>query len=107
GRLMIKIKGYGEVMSRNEERLQDVVAQSGPTCRRKAEQLITDGRVKVSHEIVTKLGTKVSPKDEVAVDGVPLDKEQHVYHVLYKPRDRKSTRLNSSHVSISYAVFCL
>lgn len=86
-RFNIKIKEDGDVMSANEERLQKVIAQSGLTSRRKAEQLITDGRVKVNHEIVTKLGTKVSPKDEVAVDGVPLDKEQHVYHVLYKPRE--------------------
>src|SRR5699024_6740949 len=77
---------YGDVMSAKEERLQKVIAQSGLTSRRKAEQLITDGRVHVNHEVITKLGTKVSPKDEVAVDGVPLDKEQHGYHVLYKPR---------------------
>src|SRR5437868_15514752 len=29
------------------------------------------------------------------------------HHRRFSPRDRKSTRLNSSHVSISYAVFCL
>src|SRR5699024_2645763 len=62
-------------------------ARGGRTSRREAEQLITDGSVKVNHEIVTKLGTKGSPKEEVAVDGVPLDKEQHVYHALCKPRE--------------------
>lgn len=70
-----------------QERLQKVIAQSGLTSRRKAEQLITEGRVKVNQKVVTTLGTKVSPKDEVAVDGVPIDKEQHVYYVLYKPRE--------------------
>lgn len=74
-------------MSETLERLQKIIAQSGLTSRRKAEQLIVEGRVKVNGEVVTKLGTKVSPKDEVAVDGVPLDKEQNVYHVLYKPRE--------------------
>src|SRR5699024_2311263 len=83
----IKIKEYGDVMSANEERLQKVIAQSGLTSRRKAEQLITDGGEKVNHEIETKLGTKVSPKDEVAVDRVSFDKDEHVYHIIYKPRE--------------------
>lgn len=70
----------------NLERLQKIIAQSGLTSRRKAEQLIIDGRVKVNSKLVTTLGTKVSPKDEVAVDNVPLVKEQNVYYLLYKPR---------------------
>src|SRR5690625_912023 len=74
-------------MSNNQERLQKVIAQSGLTSRRKAEQLILDGRVKVNQKIVTTLGTKVSPNDEVAVDEIPIDKEQNVYYVLYKPRE--------------------
>lgn len=81
------IKGYGDDMSDNQERLQKVIAQSGLTSRRKAEQLIVGGRVTVNQVVVTELGTKVSSKDEVAVDGVPLNKEQKVYHVLYKPRE--------------------
>lgn len=73
-------------MSDNLDRLQKVIAQSGLTSRRKAEELIIDGRVKVNGVIVTTLGTKVAPSDEVAVDEVPLYKEKHVYYVLYKPR---------------------
>lgn len=68
------------------ERLQKVIAQSGLTSRRKAEQLILEGRVTVNNKVVTTLGTKVSPKDEIAVDGIPLEKERNVYYVLYKPR---------------------
>src|SRR5699024_8461494 len=74
-------------MLNKEERLQKVIAQSGLTSRRKAEQLIVDGRVQVNQQTVTELGTKVSADDEVAVDQVPLDKEQAVYYVLYKPRE--------------------
>src|SRR5690625_3672267 len=70
----------------NSERLQKIIAQSGLTSRRKAEKLIADGRVKVNNKVVTTLGTKVSPKDEVMVDNIPLDKEPLVYYVLYKPR---------------------
>src|SRR5699024_4047958 len=74
-------------MSNAQERLQKVIAQSGITSGRKAEQLIVDGRVKINQQVVTTLGTKVSPKDEIAVDDVPIDKEENVYYVLYKPRE--------------------
>lgn len=70
----------------NFERLQKVIAQSGLTSRRKAEDLILDGRVKVNNKVITKLGTKVSQKDEITVDEIPLEKEKLVYYVLYKPR---------------------
>lgn len=68
------------------ERLQKVIAQSGVTSRRKAEQLILEGKVKVNQKTVTKLGTKVSPQDQVEVEGIPLEKEEPVYYLLYKPR---------------------
>src|SRR5699024_12805478 len=78
-------------MNRNLERLQKIIAQSGITSRRKAEQYIVDGRVKVNQKIVTELGTKVTEKDEVAVDDVPINREQRVYYILYKPRRRISS----------------
>lgn len=49
------------------ERLQKVIAESGLTSRRKAEELIIDGKVKVNGQTVTELGTKVSSKDRVEV----------------------------------------
>ncbi|MGM8365308.1 pseudouridine synthase [Virgibacillus sp. W0181] len=73
-------------MSESLERLQKVIAQSGITSRRKAEQFILDGRVKVNDEVTTVLGTKVSLKDKIVVDGVPLEKEAPVYYMLYKPK---------------------
>src|SRR5699024_4245213 len=42
--------------------------------------------VKVNNKVVKTLGTKVSPKDEIAVDDIPLEKEVLVYYLLYKPR---------------------
>lgn len=68
------------------ERLQKVIAQSGLTSRRKAEQLILEGKVKVNSKVVTTLGVKVSPKDVIEVNGIPLEKEQPVYYLFYKPR---------------------
>ncbi|MFZ3577069.1 pseudouridine synthase [Virgibacillus sp. DJP39] len=70
----------------NSERLQKIIAQSGVTSRRKAEQLILEGKVKVNNKTVTELGTKASSTDEIQVDGVPLQKEIPVYYMLYKPR---------------------
>src|SRR5690625_2467108 len=74
-------------MSIKKERLQKIIAQSGLTSRRKAEQLITDGKVKVNNQLVTMLGIKVTEADEITVNGIPLEKEQKVYYLLYKPRE--------------------
>ena len=72
-------------MDDNKERLQKVMAASGVASRRKCEEIISLGLVKVNGKVVTELGTKVSKKDLVEVDGKPLQKESLVYYVLYKP----------------------
>lgn len=69
----------------NEIRLQKAISNSGVTSRRKAEQLITDGRVSVNGSIITELGTKVTDNDKVEVDGIPLTKEEKTYILYYKP----------------------
>lgn len=69
------------------ERLQKVIANSGYTSRRKAELLIQNGHVKVNGITIYELGTKVSAKDMIEIDGNLLQKEeQKVYFLLYKPR---------------------
>lgn len=68
------------------ERLQKVMAHAGVASRRKAEEMIKQGKVKVNGDVVKELGTKVSPNDDVEVEGVPLVKEVPVYYLLYKPR---------------------
>lgn len=70
-------------------RLQKVIADCGITSRRKAEVLITGGRVKVNNIQVTTLGTKVNPhEDVVMVDGdiIDLMHVDHIYVLLNKPR---------------------
>ena len=68
------------------ERLQKVIANSGYTSRRKAEELILDGRVSVNGNIVTELGTKVSDEDVIKIDNKLLNKEdKKVYYLLNKP----------------------
>lgn len=69
------------------ERLQKVIANSGYTSRRKAEELIIDGRVKVNGVLVTELGIKVSDSDAILIDNKPLQKsDKKVYYLLNKPR---------------------
>lgn len=68
------------------ERLQKVIARAGVASRRKAEQLIVEGKVKVNGKVVTELGVKVSPQDRIEVDDIPLEREEPVYYLLYKPR---------------------
>ena len=68
------------------ERLQKVIASSGVTSRRKAEDLIVNGKVKVNGVLVRELGTKVSSSDEIEVNGVVISKEDKEYYLLNKPR---------------------
>ena len=68
------------------ERLQKVIANSGICSRRKAEELITAGKVMVNGNVVTELGVKVDSKDDIVVDGKLLEKEEKVYFLLNKPR---------------------
>lgn len=68
------------------ERLQKVIANSGICSRRKAEELIQNGKVKVDGIVVTELGTKVSEKNEVEVNNIRINREEKVYYLLNKPR---------------------
>lgn len=70
-----------------EERLQKYLANNGIAARRKCEEYILDGRVKVNGKIVTELGTKINPeKDIIEFDGNAVEKvEKHVYILLNKP----------------------
>lgn len=68
------------------ERLQKVIARAGIASRRKSEELIKEGRVKVNGKVVTELGLKVTPTDRVEVNEIQIEKEEPVYFLLYKPR---------------------
>ena len=68
------------------ERLQKVIANSGYTSRRKAEELIKDGKVLVNGKLITELGYKVDTNDDVVVEGTHITKENKVYYLLNKPR---------------------
>lgn len=68
------------------ERLQKVIANSGYTSRRKAEELILKGEVKVNGKIVRELGTKVDTSDEIMVGYDLIKQDNKAYFLLNKPR---------------------
>ena len=70
-----------------EERLQKYLASAGIASRRKCEEYIQQGRVKVNEKIVNELGTKIDPKkDKVYFDNKLVQKsEELVYILLNKP----------------------
>ncbi len=69
------------------ERIQKIISAAGVTSRRAAEELITEGRVRVNGKVVTELGTKAdASKDHIKVDGKLINPQQPpTYIMLNKP----------------------
>ena len=69
-------------------RLNKFIAMSGLTSRRKADDLITQGKIKVNGMVIEKLGTMInSLSDEIAVNGVKIKSlPKKVYYLLNKPK---------------------
>lgn len=77
-----------------EIRLQKYLANNGIASRRKCEELIMQGRVKVNGEVVTELGTKINPdKDIIEYNGKTIKNTntEHTYILLNKPIDYVTT----------------
>ncbi len=75
------------------QRLQKLMARAGVGSRRKCEQFIREGRVSVNGEVVTKLGARAKPDDDIRVDGRPISlPTDHVYLLLNKPPGYVTTR---------------
>lgn len=75
-------------------RLQKYIADCGVTSRRKAEIMIREGRVTINGELVTEMGTKVDPSNDVVmVDGhlADLNAVEPIYLMLHKPRGYVTT----------------
>jgi len=77
----------------SQERLQKLLAHAGVASRRKAEQLIVEGRVTLNGAVVTELGTKADPQvDYVKVDGKRVGApERLVYLAMNKPKNCVTT----------------
>ncbi|MFY9745938.1 MAG: pseudouridine synthase [Acidobacteriaceae bacterium] len=81
------------------QRLQKIIAAAGIASRRKAEELITAGRVQVNGQTVTELGAKADPaRDHIRVDGKLLHgPERPRYYVLNKPKGYVTTASDPEH----------
>jgi 23S rRNA pseudouridine2605 synthase len=81
------------------ERLQKIIASAGVTSRRKAEELIQQGRVTVNGQNVTELGSKAdAARDHIRVDGKPLRPTRNLtYILLNKPVGYVSTVSDPQH----------
>ena len=77
---------YNPERQTGEIRLNRFIAQSGICSRREADDFITAGLVSVNGVIVTELGTKVKPTDEVKFNDSRVQGEKKVYLVLNKPK---------------------
>lgn len=66
-------------------RINKYIAQSGIVSRRKADELITSGRVKVNGKVVTMLGFEIRTKDKVYVDDKLIHAPKYDYYRFYKP----------------------
>lgn len=70
-----------------EERVQKIIANAGYCSRRKAEELIKDGKVSVNKKIIS-LGDKADlKKDKIMVNGKQIKKRSHQYFLLNKPKN--------------------
>jgi len=76
-----------------QERLQKILAHAGVASRRHAEEMISSGRVTVNGHVITELGSKADPaEDVIKVDGKKLlPPARHVYILLNKPKNVMST----------------
>ncbi len=85
--------GFDTLEAMAAERLQKIIAAAGIASRRKAEEMITSGRVAVNGQTVTELGTKADPEhDHIRVDGKLLHgAQQRVYVLLNKPKGYVTT----------------
>ena len=70
----------------DEIRLNKYIANSGMCSRREADQQIAIGLVTVNGNVITEMGYKVKPGDEVRYDGARISPEKKTYVLLNKPK---------------------
>jgi 23S rRNA pseudouridine2605 synthase len=88
-----RLQPSGERLQPSGERLQKILAQAGLASRRKAEEIILEGRVQVNGTLVNTLGTRHdAATDHIRVDGKLLHgPEQQRYYMVNKPRGYVTT----------------
>jgi 23S rRNA pseudouridine2605 synthase len=75
-----------------EERLQKILAKAGIASRRRAEELIREGRIKLNGQVVHEMGCRADPaRDIITCDGTPINLERKIYLLLNKPKGYVTT----------------
>jgi len=85
------VAGVEGLSSQSGIRLNRFIAQTGLCSRREADELIRQGLITINGKLVTELGTRVLPGDEVRYNGQRLHEERKVYVLLNKPKDYTTT----------------
>lgn len=83
-------------------RINKFIARSGYTSRKKAEDFVRNGEVKVNGKIVTDLSTKIQDKDFVTVKGKPLSISQTSLYIFHKPRGCLTSRSDNEGRKLIY-----
>ncbi len=74
-------------------RLNKAIADTGYCARRKADELISAGRVQVNGQTITELGTRIHPaQDAITVNGQPLTQAEKTYLLFHKPTGYVTSR---------------
>jgi len=97
------------------QRLQKVLAAAGVASRRKCEELILDGLVRVNHKVVDELPAFVDPeKDAITVNGKKIHAARKVYFLLNKPKgvvctnsDPQGRKKATDIVKVRERIFCV
>ncbi len=88
GKTRLSEKPQKDLLNNDPVRLNKVIAEAGLVSRRKADELISSGVVKVNGKVVDTLGYKVETDDFITVKGDPLpSSEKKIYFLLNKPKD--------------------
>lgn len=86
-----KKKQPKESGSSNLIRLNKYLSNAGVASRRKADELIQRGLVKVNGKVVREMGHQVKPSDKIEFKGKPISREKFVYVLMNKPKDTITT----------------
>lgn len=84
-------KTYAHERETEPMRLNRYLAHAGIASRRKADELIKDGLVKVNGKVVTEMGHKVKPNDKVEFQGKEISPEKLVYILVNKSKNYITT----------------
>ncbi len=85
-------------------RINKYIAQSGICSRRKADEFITSGRVKVNGEVVTMLGFEIRKKDKVTLDDKIIRSDKLEYYKFYKPTGYITTKSDEKNRKTIYDI---